>query len=191
MNDNHTFTRRSFIRTAAASSVALGWLGAGRAPRVFAAEAAKPALLGGMPAHHGGWAPWPQWREAWEPELLKVWRSGHWFRGSAAHVTEFEQGYAKLLGAKRCLATASGTTALIVSLHVMDVDAGDEVIVSPYTFSASYNAILAHKALPVFADTDPATLTMDPAGTARPPSATNKAVMHRLVRLCAGRHFVT
>src|SRR6184192_2302601 len=72
-------------------------------------------------------------------------------------------GYAKLMGAKRCLATASGTTALLVSLHVMDVDAGDEVIVSPYTFIATYNAILINKALPVFADTDPATLTMDPA----------------------------
>ena len=34
---------------------------------------------------------------------------------------------------------------------------------SPYTFIATYNAILMHKALPVFADTDPATLTMDPA----------------------------
>ena len=75
----------------------------------------------------------------------------------------FEAAYAELLGAKRCLATASGTTALIVGLHVIDVDAGDEVIVSPFTFIASYNAILLHKALPVFADTDPATLTMDPA----------------------------
>jgi len=44
-------------------------------------------------------------------------------------VEDFEQAYAQLLGAKSCLATASGTTALIVSLHVMDVDAGDEVIV--------------------------------------------------------------
>ena len=34
---------------------------------------------------------------------------------------------AKLLGAKRCLATASGTTALIVGMHVLDVDAGDEL----------------------------------------------------------------
>ena len=142
MKRNFTFTRRSFIRTAAAGSVALSWLGAGRAPRAYAAEAAKPALLGGTPAHQGGWARWPQWREAWEPELLKVWRSCHWFRGSAEHVADFERGYAKLLGAKRCLATASGTTALMVSLHVMDVDAGDEVIVSPYTFIASYNAIL-------------------------------------------------
>ena len=75
---------------------------------------------------------------------------------------EFENAYAKLLGAKRALATASGTTALLVALHVMDVDAGDEVIVSPFTFIATYNAILVNKALPVFADTDPATLTIDP-----------------------------
>ena len=133
MKDNSTLTRRSFIRATAAGSVALGWLSAGRAPRAFAAEAAKPALLGGTPVHQSGWAHWPQWREAWEPELLKVWRSGRWFRGSAEHVAEFERGYAKLLGAKRCLATASGTTALIVSLHVMDVDAGDEVIINSQT----------------------------------------------------------
>jgi perosamine synthetase len=163
MKDNLSLTRRSFIRTAAAGSVALSWLGAGRAPRAFAAEAAKPALLGGTPVHQGGWTRWPQWREDWEPEMLKVWRSGHWFRGSAGHVSDFERGYANLLGAKRCLATASGTTALMVGLHVMDVDAGDEVIVSPYTFIATYNAVLNCKALPVFADTDPATLTMDPA----------------------------
>jgi perosamine synthetase len=163
MKNNLTLTRRSFIRTAAAGSVALSWLGGNRAPSAYAAEAAKPALLGGTPVHRGGWTGWPQWREAWEPELLKVWRSGRWFRGSAAHVADFERGYANLLGAKRCLATASGTTALIVSLHVMDVDAGDEVIVSPYTFIATYNAILSCKALPVFADTNPATLTVDPA----------------------------
>ncbi len=156
-------TRRGFIGRAAAGSVALGWPSTHRAPRAFAAEADKPALLGGTPVHTGGWARWPQWQEAWEPQLLKVWRSGKWFRGSDGRVAEFEQGYAQLLGAKGCLATASGTTAIIVSLHVMGVDAGDEVIVSPYTFSASYNAILSHKALPVFADTDPATLTMDPA----------------------------
>ena len=177
MEDNNTITRRNFIRTTAVSSAALGWLGTGGAPQVFAAEAAKPALLGGTPAHHGGWLGWPQWREAWEPELLAVWRSGHWFRGTAGHVGDFEQGYANLLGAKRCLATASGTTALIVSLYVMDVDAGDEVIVSPYTFSASYYAILAQKALPVFADTDPTTLTIDPAAIESRITERTRAIM--------------
>jgi len=130
---------------------------------VFAADTAKPALLGGTPAHTGGWSPWPTWRESWEPAIIKVLRSGKWYRGEGGHVAEFEDAYAKLIGAKRCLATASGTTSLLVALHVMGVDAGDEVIVSPYTFIATYNAILINKALPVFADTDPATLNMDPA----------------------------
>jgi dTDP-4-amino-4,6-dideoxygalactose transaminase len=92
-------------------------------------------------------------------------------------VAEFERRYAQLLGAKKCLATASGTTALSVSLHVLDVDAGDEVIVSPYTFIASYNAILTSKALPVFADTDPATLTIDPASIERRITERTRAIM--------------
>src|SRR5213594_886189 len=159
----YSLTRRGFIRHAAAGSAALTWLSSRRAPLAFAAETAKPALLGGAPVHQGGWPDWPNWLETWEPAVVKVLRSGKWYRGEGGHVAEFETAYANLLGARRCLATASGTTALLVSLHVMEVDAGDEVIVSPYTFIATYNAILINKALPVFADTDPATLTMDPA----------------------------
>jgi dTDP-4-amino-4,6-dideoxygalactose transaminase len=157
-----TLTRRGFIGKTAARSAALTCLSS-TAPRAFAAEASKPALLGGVPVHQGGWAGWPKWLESWEPAVIEVLRSGKWYRGDGGHVAEFENGYAELLGAKRCVATASGTTALLVALHVMEVDAGDEVIVSPYTFIATYNAILINKALPVFADTDPATLTMDPA----------------------------
>jgi dTDP-4-amino-4,6-dideoxygalactose transaminase len=156
-----SLTRRAFVRHAAAAS-ALTWLGPRKA-RAATGGAAKPALLGGTPVHQGGWPRWPEWREAWEPAIVKILRSGRWYRGDGGHVAEFEAAYAKLLGARRCVATASGTTSLLVSLHVMGVDAGDEVIVSPYTFIATYNAILIAKALPVFADTDPATLTMDPA----------------------------
>ncbi len=156
-------TRRDFVRTAAAGTAAAAWLG-GRAPSVFAAGADKPALLGGVPAHSGGWPSWPQWDESWEPEIVEVLRSGRWCGyGGGGKVGEFEEAYAKLHGAKRCVTTASGTTALLTALHVMGVDAGDEVIISPYTFIATYNVVLMHKALPVFADTDPATLTMDPA----------------------------
>jgi dTDP-4-amino-4,6-dideoxygalactose transaminase len=106
-----------------------------------------------------------------------VLRSGRWYRGSGEQVPQFEKAYAELLGAKRCLATASGTTALIVGMHVLDVDAGDEVIVSPFTFIASYNAILVHKALPVLADTDPLTLTMDPASIESRITERTRAVM--------------
>jgi perosamine synthetase len=132
-------TRRSFIRRTAVGSAALSCLSVRHAPWAFAAESAKPALLGGAPVHQGGWPSWPVWRPAWESPVVNMYRSCKWFRGSAQHVADFETAYAELLGAKRCLATASGTTALIVSLHVMDVDAGDEVIVSPFTFIATYN----------------------------------------------------
>ncbi len=170
-------TRRGFIRTGAAGAAAFSWLSARRGPITFAADGDKPALMGGAPVHKGGWMPWPQWREAWEPKILEVYRSGKWFRGSGTNVTDFEKAYAQLLGAGKCLATASGTTALIVSLHVMNVDAGDEVITSPYTFIATYNSILTTKALPVFADTDPATLTMDPASIESRITERTRAIM--------------
>jgi perosamine synthetase len=160
MNDH--LTRRGFLTAAAAGSAALSLQGA--APAGWAASVDKPAALGGTAAHVGGWPGWPEWRESWEGEILKILRSGRWYRGDdSGHVAEFEAAWANLLRARRCLATASGTTALITSLHVVGVDAGDEVIVSPYTFNATYNVILLQKALPVFADTDPATWNIDPA----------------------------
>lgn len=88
-------------------------------------------------------------------------QSGRWWRGKGEAVADFEQKYAELMGSKRCLATASGTTALLVALHVLGVDAGDEVLVSPYTFIATYNTIFINKALPVFVDTNPETFLID------------------------------
>ena len=168
-------SRREFFGLAAAT-LAGATLFPKRAVGQSAAD--KPALLGGTPVHKGGWPRWPEWREAWEPSLLQVLRSGQWYRGSdGEQVQRFEAAYAKLLGAKRCLATASGTTALIVGMHVLDVDAGDEVIVSPFTFIASYNAILLLKALPVLADTDPATLTIDPSSIESRITERTRAVM--------------
>lgn len=179
-------SRRQFLATStlAGAGVSAGVtrlapvLAVGAAPTVVSAAASgQPAILGGTPVHAGGWQKWPVWKPEWEETMLKVCRSGKWYRPSGPYVTDFETAYAKLLGARHCLATASGTTALIVSLHVLDVDAGDEVIVSPFTFVASYNAILAHKALPVFADTDPATLTMDPKSIASRLTDRTRAIM--------------
>jgi dTDP-4-amino-4,6-dideoxygalactose transaminase len=172
--------RRQFLGLvgAAGASMAFGLKKAAGMNKAFGASPNdRPALLGGTPAHKGGWPQWPEWRQSWEPSVLDVLRSGKWYRGEGGHVAEFEAAYAKLIGARRCLATASGTTALMVSLHVMGVDAGDEVIVSPFTFIATYNAILMTKALPVFADTDPETLTMDPASIESRITDRTRAVM--------------
>jgi dTDP-4-amino-4,6-dideoxygalactose transaminase len=170
-----TNSRREFFGLAAGALATVGLF-----PKTAIGVSAvdRPALLGGTPVHTGDWPKWPEWRQTWEPEILRVLRSGHWYRGSEGdQVQRFEAAYAQLLGAKRCLATASGTTALIVGMHVLGVDAGDEVIVSPFTFIASYNAILFHKALPVLADTDPATLTMDPASIESRITERTRAVM--------------
>jgi perosamine synthetase len=167
-------SRREFLGIAAAAVA-----GAGLSVRRAVARPAAdiPALLGGTPVHRGNWPAWPEWRQAWEPSILDVLRSGKWYRGSGQQVQQFETAYARLLGAGRCLATASGTTALIVAMHVLGVDAGDEVIVSPFTFIASYNAILINKALPVLADTDPTTLTMDPVSIESRITERTRAVM--------------
>jgi dTDP-4-amino-4,6-dideoxygalactose transaminase len=167
-------SRRDFLGAAATAIAGAGLF----ARRAFAKGPADlPALLGGTPVHKSGWPRWPEWRQEWEPSVLEVLRSGKWYRGSGDRVQQFEAAYARLLGARRCLATASGTTALVVAMHVLDVDAGDEVIVSPFTFIASYNAILLHKALPVLADTDPATLTIAPASIESRITERTRAIM--------------
>jgi len=162
--NNTSLTRREFLTTAstgvAMAMAASPLAGAGLLSR----KAGRLACAGGVPIRTKGWPRWPVWDRTAEEDILAVLRSGNWFRGQGTRVTEFEKRYAELLGAKNCLATASGTTALITALHTLGVEAGDEVIVSPYTFLASYNAVFLLHALPVFADTDPETFTIDPAG---------------------------
>ncbi len=123
----------------------------------------KLAIHGGQKTRVADWPEWPVWNEDADSEVLKMLYSGKWYRGSGDYVSEFEQQYATLMGIKRCLATASGTTALLVALHVLGIDAGDEVLVSPYTFIATYNVIFMNKALPVFVDTDPETFLINPS----------------------------
>jgi dTDP-4-amino-4,6-dideoxygalactose transaminase len=123
----------------------------------------KLAIHGGEKVRPTSWPEWPVWDEHAEKDVLNMLRSGRWWRGNGESVAEFEKKYAELMGAKRCLATASGTSALLVALHVLGVDAGDEVLVSPYTFIATYNVIFMNKALPVFVDTDPDTFLINPS----------------------------
>lgn len=158
----NTMTRRQFV--GAASTGTLAALAAGAIPAYGAlgSKAGKLALHGGQPVRRKPWPGWPIWDEAAEERVLAILRSGNWYRGRGETVTEFEEKYAKLLGAKGCVCTVNGTNALLTALHVLDVGVGDEVIVSPYTFIATYNVVIGSSALPVFADTDPETFQIDP-----------------------------
>jgi hypothetical protein len=114
----------------------------------------KPAVLGGKPVFEGKFPAWPVFDQTEEKALLEALRSGHWFRGSGKTVAQFEEAYAKLTGAKYCLATSCGTSALYTVLGALEVGPGDEVILPPYTFVATYNVIVLNYALPIFVDSD-------------------------------------
>ena len=159
---NFKFTRRQAI--SAASAGAFGSLFSWSFPAfdIAGKDQDKLAILGGAKVHTGTWPVWPVWDQAAEDKIAAMLRSGKWWRGNGDHVIEFEKKYAEHIGARRCLATASGTSALMVTINSLGIDAGDEVIVSPFTFIASYNVIILNKALPVFADTDPETFLIDP-----------------------------
>jgi dTDP-4-amino-4,6-dideoxygalactose transaminase len=105
---------------------------------------------------------WPVYDASEEQAVASVVRSGKWSRGNGSAVAAFERSFAELMGAKACLATSGGTTALLTTLGAMEIQAGDEVILTPYTFIACVNAILMMNALPVFADVDRETFQIDP-----------------------------
>ena len=160
----NSFTRRKFIARTTAGTV--GTMLASQIP-VFGNSNklldSKLAIKGGNPVRTEGWLKWPVWNTDAEKPMISVLRSGNWYRGNGTKGNEFEKKYADLIGIKRAIATASGTAALETALHVMGVDAGDEVITSPYTFIATYNVVFNQKALPVFADTDQETFNINPA----------------------------
>jgi perosamine synthetase len=163
----HTISRRGFMTAAAGAAVATRAARVAAVPRgvpapaVFAAAAEKPVLLGGPPVRSTPFPSWPVVDEREEKALSDVLHSGKWFRLDGQTVDRFEEAYARLTGARHCIATANGTSALYASLAGLDVAPGDEVILPPYTFIATLNVVFLQYALPVFVDSDPETFQMD------------------------------
>ncbi|TLV00683.1 DegT/DnrJ/EryC1/StrS family aminotransferase [Dyadobacter luticola] len=158
-------SRRDFIRknSLAGVGVALASTGIAKPFNIATGAASKPAILGGASAWaEDRWPIWPMWdKDNDEKLLLEVMRSGVWSR--ADMVTRFEKAWADMLGAKRSLAVVNGTQSLVIAINQLDIKAGDEVLVPPYTFIASVSAILSNGAMPVFVDIDPETFQIDPA----------------------------
>src|ERR1051325_5224729 len=75
-------------------------------------------------------------------------RNGHW------KAREFEEEVKRITGARYAHAMSSGSTAIATALAAAGIGAGDEVIVPPFTFIASIEAVLWVGALPVFAEID-------------------------------------
>lgn len=118
-----------------------------------------------------------------EPEITmaaRALRSGWLGRGPIT--AEFERALSDRLGAPHVVAVSTGTAALQLAVECTGIGVGDEVIVPSLTFCATYQAIDAAGALPVFADVDPATLCLDPDDVRRRVTPATRAIM--AVHLC-------
>ena len=172
--------RRRFIAVASATSAAALTTTAIPAYGDVTRRAGKLALLGGEPIRKNkSWPDWPYCDEKVIDSVVKTTKSGIWCRiqSTSGTVPTFETEYAKLLGAKFCVATGSGTQALHTCVEALGIGPGDEVITSPYTDPGTIAAILAARALPVLADLDPASYQLDPDDVERRITENTRAIM--------------
>jgi dTDP-4-amino-4,6-dideoxygalactose transaminase len=88
-----------------------------------------------------------------------------------------EQEIAQLSGAAHGAGVASGTDALILALRACGVEAGDEVLIPPFTFVATGSAVSALGAKPVFVDIRPDTYNIDPSDLARRLTPRTRAII--------------
>ncbi len=121
----------------------------------------KLAALGGAPVRNTPFPSWPVIGEREERDLIETLRGKRWNRIGGSVVEKFEKVWAEQVGAGHCLATSSGTSALVCSMNALEIGPGDEVIVPVYTFVATVNPVLLQHALPVFVDTDRETFQID------------------------------
>lgn len=109
------------------------------------------------------------------PLVTEVLESGVIAQGPM--VKRFENTFAEIAGVEHAVAVNSGTTALVASLQVLDLQPGDEVITSPFTFVATLNAILEAGATARFADIRTDDFCVDPDAVASAVGPRTKVLM--------------
>ena len=129
---------------------------------------ATPAALGGSPAVTIDQAPYVQWPIYTEEEVEAVAdlirrHALSSSQGETGPITELEERVAETWGVRHALAHSSGTAALRSALFGVGVVPGDEVICQSGVHPFGCLPIIGCGAVPVFADIDPLTMTLDPA----------------------------
>ena len=177
------FTRRHFIATVSAGSVAA--VASNAIPSfgnvtIIPQANGKLAILGGNPVRKNKvWPQWPYVDEKMVEAVSKTTRSRIWCRIQSENgtVPTFEKEFARLMDAKYSVGTGSGTQALSTCVEAMGFGPGDEIITSPLTDPGTLSSILTSRVLPVLADVDRETFQIDPDDVERRINENTKAIM--------------
>lgn len=102
-------------------------------------------------------------------------RSEQFYGGTK--VREFEEMCQKYFNVKRAITVNSWTSGLIAAVGALDINPGDEIIVSPWTMCATATAIIHWNAIPVFADIENKTFNLDPKEVEKKITSKTKAIM--------------
>ncbi|KAF3468927.1 DegT/DnrJ/EryC1/StrS family aminotransferase [Streptomyces sp. Tu 3180] len=97
-----------------------------------------------------------------EAEALTALLSSRAVLSSGEQRERFEERFARHVGARHALSVTSGTVALDLALHLLDLREGDEVVATPQTYQATVQPLLASPARVRFCDVDPDSLNIDP-----------------------------
>ena len=92
-------------------------------------------------------------------------------------VKRLEEAFAEIVGVRHAVAVNNGTTSLVAALQVLDLEPGDEVVTSPFTFVATLNAILEAGATARFADIREDDFAVDPAAWPPPSGTASRSLM--------------
>ncbi len=137
-----------------------------------------PAILGGRPAvtlPPEAAGRWPVITEEDELAVLDILRDGRISKHPVAR--ELEREWAAYVGVRHALTHCNGTAALLAAFHSLDLEPGDEILVPTATFWASVLPMLWVGAVPVFCESEPDRLGIDPEDMERRITPRTRAVV--------------
>jgi len=109
-------------------------------------------------------------------QAKKIVLSGKIHHKQGEYVKKFEMEFAEYIGVRYALTTNSGTSALQLALHALNIGPGDEVLIPAYTFISVAQAVLAQGAVPIFVDIDE-TFNISPESIKKKISSKTRAII--------------